>query len=218
MALQNQVKKSKKGIVTLLIIVGVIVLAVILGGVINASNQAAKQAAYKSQLNELTGATSTFQTLYNQYFNAPSSTTRTKTDWDTYYTGVSTQVQTLTTTSSTLTYADTRLMKVQQDLTKGLSDFSSLITLAQSNIDMQFQISSDQSLITSDTSISQEEAGFPSGYVAANKTRLDTDNASLAKDQQTYKDQTTELGTLGTAMGNDDVTLRADITAAQPAS
>ncbi len=213
--IQNKTKKSKKGLITSLVVLGIAIIIVGLVVISTTASQAAKSEAYKSQFTEIQGASTTFQGIYDQYFNTPSSTTRTNSDWDTYYTGIKTQIQTLTTTVSGFSYTDSRLNQAQQLLQKGLSDFASLITLAQSNIDMQFQVTNDKSKINSDKTIMAEESDFPGGYITANQTQLNTDNATLAADQKTYDEQSQELTTLAGSLGTDDSNLKAAIAAAQ---
>lgn len=218
MGLQNQVKKQKQNLIAFLVVVGTLVIVAVIIIAVNVINGVSTQAEYKSQIIQLNSVNTTFQTMYSKFFSEPSSTTRTNADWDTYYAGLSTQIQTLTTTVATPSYSDPRLTKAEQDLQKALSTFSSYLTLSKSNIDMQFQINKDQSTITSDKSISAEEAGFGGGYVTANKTKLDSDNALLLKDQQIYKQQSDELAVLLDGTLTDITILKASLLAAQPTS
>lgn len=217
MTLDHQPRKSTNPKVALL---AVVVAAIVVSGLLllGASTQSAKSTEYKSQVAQLKGINTSYQNLCNQYFNAPSSISRQKADWDTYYSGISAQIQTFTSTLSGQAYSDSRLTKIQQDIAKGLNDFSSIVILDQSNIDMQFKVSSDKATITSDKKISAQEADFSGGYVSANQTQLASDNATLADDQKTFDEQTAQLKTLTSSLSNSNVQLQNEINRAELAS
>lgn len=192
MELKSQRRSNKK----FFIIVGIILICIALTYLISAVSHASINAAYKSQFSSFQGIATNYQNIYSDYFSAPTTITRTKSDWDTYYNDITQRVQIVRNSLSAISYSDKRLDAVNKDLGISINDFTEYLSLAKSNIDLQFQVSEDKNKIQSDNQLIQMDSDLPDIYNQSNRTQLAADQTTLKNDQSTYDDQTKQLNNL----------------------
>ena len=201
------------------------VVALFYGGatilVAQSNHKAQLNQAYQTNLNQIGTLANQYDNVYHQFNNLPSTTTNTKSGWDSYYSGLVSQVQAIQTSSSNNSYSNTSLATFNTSIQTACGDFINLLNLDESNSDMNFQITSDQDQLTSDqTTLSSEESlnnngiaeGLPSDptYVNEYETKVANDNTRLANDQQTLKNQQSQAATLSTTVLTDSSTMEGD--------
>lgn len=213
-------KKSKKRrtqesshtvLAVTLSVVAVVVIGLLVGIVAYANH------SDKADVSKLNSLGSELQTDYNQYASLPSSTTKLKAGWDSYYSNYSSEIQAINTATKT-TYSSSKLNSYNSDVQKTSSDFLNLISIDQSSTDMSFQVQSDQSSISGDNNIITEYTddditdgeALMAGEISAEQSTLSNDKTTLQNDQQTYKNQQSQAFTEGTTVLADLAQLSRD--------
>jgi hypothetical protein len=172
-----------------------------------------------------TQANSALVTQYNsleaEFTSLPSTTTKNKADWDSYYTSYVQQFQTLN--ASLLGASNT---KTNKDLQTAVTDNIALITLDESSSDMNFEITTDNVAITSDTNNVQQYTAQDNTSCALSqsnpyitcdrsmennaKSQLASDTARLASDKAAYASQQSQITTLNTKVSDDNTAIAID--------
>ncbi len=172
-----------------------------------------------------TQANNAFVTQYNSletgFASLPSTTTKNKADWDSYYTSYIQQFQTLNTS-----LAGASSTKTNKDLQTAVTDNIALITLDESSSDMNFQITADNAAITSDTNNVQQDTAQDNTTCALSesnpyitcdrsmennaKSQLASDTARLASDKAAYASQQSQIATLNTKVSDDNTAIAID--------
>ncbi len=163
-------------------------------------------AQHNKQVAALAKEKSSLETNYKQYLalnqkasTLPSTTTKTKDEWDTYYDDIASQVQTIQSSVNGTTYNQPTLITLNSDLATALNDSLNFYALGKSVSDMSFQIQTDMNAISNDNSQITIQSGLANNgcnigicdysYVTTAKTKLNTDKSQLAKDQDTLNEQ-----------------------------
>ena len=179
----------------------------------------------KTNVSKLNNLNSQLQSDYNQFASLPSTITYNKSDWDSYYSKFTSELQAINSGTKT-SYSSSALSKYNSDIATASTDFMNLVSLDQSLSDMSFQITSDQSSITSDKNLLQSDIASDNTtcnlsadnpYITCDrslenqeKSYLDTANTQLSNDQQTLKNQQSQASTLDATVLSDLSKLTTD--------
>ncbi len=170
-------------------IVAIVVLVIIVSIVVYSNHQ------NKVDQNKLLSLNSQLQSQYNQLASLPSSTTYTKSEWDSYYQNIIKKLKNIN-NQADASYSNPAMNSFDSAIETTSSDFINSVSLAQSASDMSFQIQSDQNTINSDKSLIIEDSQLGSSYVQAEEIQLTQDEKQLSSDQQTYTSQESQLKNL----------------------
>lgn len=216
---EDDIKKSS--IIKKIYIAGafILVIAVILG-IVGYNNQKSKNDAlssYKSNLSTVSGLNNSLQSDYNQIASLPSTTTNTKSGWDSYYQNLISEVQGINSEAKT-SYSNVALNSFNSDVETASTDLLSYLNLAQSASDMSFQVQDDQSSVNSDNGTIEEYQGddatdgadIMQGEITSEQSTLSTDETTLKNDQQTYASQEAQLKSLDNTVLSDLSKLTTD--------
>jgi uncharacterized membrane-anchored protein YhcB (DUF1043 family) len=213
-----------KKLPTTAVVVGLVVIGVIIASIFASS--AAKKSQYQTQLNHLKSLENQYQSISQQYYGLPSTTTKVKADWDTYYDGLNSQLSGITSSISNASYSNELLTAFSQDIQKSTSDLSGSITLSKSLSDMQFQIQNDNSTISLDQGNVQLDTAqdntscnlsVDNPYITCDrslenqaKTQLSTAQTQLSTDKAAVQSQTTQQDSLGKRIASDTSSMFRD--------
>lgn len=174
--------------------------------------KAQRQRQYNSELASIESLRQRLVKEWQQFVNLPDSTTKTRSDWDNYFSATEGRIQDIATSSSKLTFPDSSsLNRYNNNVSTAASDFINLINLDKALQDMGFQVQSDQNQLNIDQSTLTNErqiydesvsAGVPigNGYVTEFQTAVTNDKNQLAADQQTQQSQKTQTDNMAAAM------------------
>lgn len=165
----------------------------------------AANAKYQSEVASLNNLNGQYQATFQSWKNLPSTITKTKADWDSYYSGLISELSGIS--SAQTQYSNAALSNYAAAIVTASNDFSSLLSLDQSSSDMQFQVQNDQSTITFDKGLVAEDEQLGSSYAVGPEGDLSTAEQQLSSDQQTLQSQTNQAKTLGSKLSTDNANL-----------
>ncbi|HUD81436.1 MAG TPA: DnaJ domain-containing protein [Patescibacteria group bacterium] len=203
-------KSNKNNAPVFVMIAVVLVIAVLAGGGIYLSHK--KSVDYQANVSKVTKQAQQLNGIYQQYSSLPSSTTQLQSAWDSYYSGLISQVQTINTASNT-TYSSSAINNLNSEVQTASASFINLLNLDKSATDMQFQIQTDQNKVTTDKSLVQEDTADDDSdcalaednpYITCDRSLenqansyLTAANTQLSTDQQSQKTQQSQSAVLG---------------------
>ena len=188
-----------------------VVLVVFIASVVGVS--AYNSSRSQADFNKILSAYDEYSGITQQFSSLPSSTTKTKSEWDSYYDNLISQVNGVQIKSTNLSVSDAHLAILNLDFQNAMKDFVNLMTLEKSNNDLQFQIDNDKTIVNSDQANVQSDIALDNTdcnlsvsnpYITCDrslengaKAQLITDQTQLDKDNKANQDQLTELANLG---------------------
>jgi curved DNA-binding protein CbpA len=195
-----------------LIIGAVMIICSIIG--VNAYASHRNKVAYAAAIDKISGLNQQLIKDFKQYANPPTTTTNSQADWDAYYAGISNQIKTIASATNT-TYHAAALDKFNTAVGATAADFMKLVSMSESAQNMQYQIQSDQSMVSSYQSLYEVDVSddvicglnASNALVACNsslenaeKTQLAAATARLTTDQQILQRQQSQTSSLETVM------------------
>ena len=171
------------------------------------ADQSAQQARDQTEIDQAATLANQLAGIKNQVFSLPSSTTKTKADWDSYFQDLIKQVNEISSKATGSSYSSSQADEISASTEKAGTDLSSYLTLDESLEDMGFQVKTDQNTVNSDQSLLTIFEASP--YVSATSYQKDLTQAKsqLSTDQQAQTSQQQQLDALGTKVASDFVDL-----------
>jgi hypothetical protein len=203
------------------LLLGLLILSTAIGIFTIYSNNSAQHEQFASDLRRANEFNSQLSDLVNQMTSLPSTTTKTRADWKTYYDNQTTSLQSLQTSFSQASFNESAFDYFTNDFKQNLNDYVGYITLEASATDLTFQIQNDTNAISIDNNSVNEQKSIAAigctsscdnSYVDAAKATLSTDTDTLNKDQQSLKDQQSQSATLVSSIGKDNTKVKSDLT------
>lgn len=184
---------------------------------------AAKQAAaqFDSNLSHLKDLNNEYYAVFRQFVSLPSSTTKTQSEWDSYYSGLTSQLQPVK-NAVNKTYGNNSVLNgINNNLTTATDDLINLLTLEKSYQDMSFQVTNDKATLSTEQgdldneiSIYNTAPEIGSGYVDSVQSDVDTAQSQLNTDEQTQTQQEAQIKNLLKTVLQDSLALTTSSTAA----
>lgn len=148
----------------------------------------------------------------------PSTTTKTKDEWDIYYSSQSMDIQQILSQTRGKIYFNPRVNQVNNDITQASLDLINYLTLESSSSDMSFQITTDKDQVSNDKTAVAEQTNIYNIYPTGDKTlinvaksRLSNDQARLDQDNKIYQDQKTQIASISATLYKQTENLRNDL-------
>ena len=158
----------------------------------------------------------------SQIKSLPSTSTKSKADWDTYFSEYTTKLQDIVNKSNG-TYQDKSLNNLNKDINKTAQDDISVLNLLISSTDLSFKITDDKTTLQNsqdnlNTTIADNANTCGYGSVVCYGVNSDVDRhtveanqATLDSDQKAYNDQIAQINELSTLLSKDWESINDDL-------
>ena len=197
-------KKKHKSIVIALVAGSVGLVLIIIVGVgitLLGQHNANKEISEAQQLADK------YYLATQNYSTLPSSVTKTQSQWDSYYSGLISQLKNIQQTNLQDTYTTTPLNNFKQGFGTAINDSINYLTATQSATDTSFTITADNSKIASDNNLIQtfqaDGAVLMASSIVSEQATLTTDQATLKNDQQTETQENNQASQIQQTLNTD---------------